>query len=96
MRLLDPRLLGGCHWRIRGNTPQDQSHIAFSNAQNPALPLNGRANRSEACWKQALFRLAPGFKPGAVFPAFRGVYSLIRQRYPWRSRGSRASQKGQN
>jgi hypothetical protein len=56
--LLDPRLLGGCHWRIRGNTPQHRLHIAFPNAQNPALPLNGRANRSEACFQQALCRLA--------------------------------------
>ena len=35
----------------RGITPQHQSDIAFSNAQNPALPLNGRANRSQACKK---------------------------------------------
>ncbi len=36
--LLDPRLLEGYRWRIRGITPQRRSHIAFSNAQKPALP----------------------------------------------------------
>ena len=51
---------------LRGVTPQHRLHIAFPNASNPALPLNGRANRSQACFQQALFRLAAGFKPGAV------------------------------
>jgi hypothetical protein len=52
--------------------PHSWQHIALSNAANPALPFYGRANSSEACFKQALFRLAPGFKPGAVFPASEG------------------------
>jgi hypothetical protein len=56
----------------RGITPQYRLHIAFPNAQNPALPLNGRANRNKACFQQASFRLAPGLKPGAVFRANEG------------------------
>jgi hypothetical protein len=47
MSLSNPRLLKGYRWRIRGITPGHRLHIAFPNAQNPALPLNGRANRSE-------------------------------------------------
>ena len=62
---------------LRGVTPQHRLHIAFPNASNTALPLNGRANRSEACFKQALFRLAPGFKPGAVFPTNEGSLPLF-------------------
>jgi hypothetical protein len=62
---------------MEGKTPQHRLHIAFSNAQNLALPLNGRANRSQACFKQALFLLAPGFKPGAVFPANEGSFPLF-------------------
>jgi hypothetical protein len=50
----------------QGYHPQHRLHIAFPNAQNPALPFNGRANRSEACFQQALFRLAPGLKPNGT------------------------------
>jgi hypothetical protein len=61
------------YWRIRSITPQYSQHRALYNAHNPALPFYGRANSNKACFQQASFRLAPGFHPGAVYAANRGV-----------------------
>jgi hypothetical protein len=67
----------------RGITPQHRLHIAFPNASNPALPLNGRANRSQACKKAGYPAGMPTanvtistycFKPGGGFVGNEGSY----------------------
>ncbi len=68
------------HWQdiygLNKNCTRYFQRYLLTDIENP-LVFAGRANSNEACLKQALFRLAPGFKPGAVFPASEGSDPLF-------------------